>query len=125
MSNRGDAKKNDDVVATSDSTLRDLQERYKMDAEIWQKSKRGFPFNIPLWFIIVVSLGTPVVASFYAFDFSNEYLWKCYTFTLAISALAYFVTDKAIEQFKESLEKNGLFGKDLNKAGQRDTKPPV
>jgi hypothetical protein len=37
-----------------------------------------------------------------------------------MSAGAYVVTDKAIEQFKESLEKNGLFGKDLNKAGQRD-----
>lgn len=42
-----------------------------------------------------------------------------------ISIPAYYVSEKAIGQFKESLEKNGLFGKDLNKAGLRDTKPPV
>jgi hypothetical protein len=44
---------------------------------------------------------------------------------LALSTAAYFISDRMIDQFKESLEKNGLFGKDLNKAGQRDTKPPV
>ncbi len=73
----------------------------------------------------MIALGTPVAASFMFFDFTNQYLWKVYIFTLCISAVAYVVTDKAIEQFKESLEKNGLFGKDLNKAGQRDTNPPV
>jgi hypothetical protein len=91
-----------------------------MDVEIWQKSKRGFPFNVPLWLVISIALGLPLVASFLYLDFSNPYLWKVYIFTLFMSAGAYVVTDKAIEQFKESLEKNGLFGKDLNKAGQRD-----
>ena len=46
-------------------------------------------------------------------------------FTLAISVVAYFVTDRMIYQFKESLEKNGLFGKDLNKAGAKEDKPAV
>jgi len=96
-----------------------------MDAETWRKSKRGFPFNVPFWWIVFLALGTPIIASFFYFDRSNEYLWKCYICTLVMSIGAYFVTDKAIEQFKESLEKNGLFGKDLNKAGTRDTKPPV
>lgn len=96
-----------------------------MDADIWKKSKRGFPFNIPLSFIVFVALGVPLGATLYAFDFSNTYLWKAYIFTLLMSVVAYFITDKAIEQFKESLEKNGLFGKDLNKAGERDKKPPV
>jgi len=88
-----------------------------MDEQIWTASKRGFPFNIPLGFVVALALGTPVAASFLCFEAANAYLWKVYLFTLAISVAAYFVTDKAIEQFKESLEKNGLFGKDLNKAG--------
>jgi hypothetical protein len=46
-SNSGNAGKS--IVKTgSDSTLEDLQERYNMDADVWHKSKRGFPFNIPL-----------------------------------------------------------------------------
>lgn len=108
-----------------DETLKDLQERYNMDADVWAKSKRGFPFNVPLKVIVLISLGIPIGMSAVYFDFSNTYLWKVYLFTLAISVVAYIVTEKAIEQFKESLEKNGLFGKDLNKAGERDKKPPV
>jgi hypothetical protein len=110
---------------TSDSTLNDLQERYNMDESIWQASKRGFPFNVPFNFIVALALGPPLILTYFAFDFKNHYLWKCYFFTLALSTAAYFISDRMIDQFKESLEKNGLFGKDLNKAGQRDTKPPV
>ena len=120
-----DSSKKVTTVSTTDSTLRDLQERYNMDEEIWNKSKRGFPFNIPLWAIITFALGLPFVTSLVYFDFSNQYLWKVYLFTIAISIVAYFVTASAIEQFKESLQKNGLAGKDLNKAGERDKKPPV
>ena len=59
------------------------------------------------------------------FDPSNHYLWKVYLFTLALSLLGYIVAEKAIDQFKESLEKAGLFGKDLNKAGAKEDKPRV
>jgi hypothetical protein len=68
-----------------------------MDADIWAKSKRGFPFNISLEAIVAFALGAPLIASFIVFDYSNLYLWKVYLFTLAISLLAYFVTDKAVE----------------------------
>jgi hypothetical protein len=40
-----------------------------MDVEIWQKSKRGFPFNVPLWLVISIALGLPLVASFLYLDF--------------------------------------------------------
>ena len=88
-----------------------------MDAGIWHASKRGFPFNVPFNFIVFLALGPPLILTYFAFDMSNQYLWKCYLFTLGLSAGAYVISDKMIEQFKESLEKNGLFGKDLNKAG--------
>jgi len=68
-----------------------------MDAEVWAKSKRGFPFNVPLKVIVLISLGIPIGMSAVFFDLSNTYLWKVYLFTLAISAAAYVVTDKAIE----------------------------
>jgi hypothetical protein len=68
-----------------------------MDAEIWRASKRGFPFNIPLWLIVLVCFGVPFALSFLAFDQSNTYLWKLYLSTLGLSAVAYFVADKAID----------------------------
>lgn len=86
-----------DEVITSDPTLRDLQERYNMDAVIWKNSKRGFPFNISLNVIVAIALGVPLIASVFAFESSNTYLWKCYIFTLVISVIAYFITEKAID----------------------------
>lgn len=71
------------------------------------------------------SLGVPFILSLVAFDKNNAYLWKLYLATLGLSLVAYFVADKAIDQFKESLEKNGLSGRDLNKAGAREDKPAV
>lgn len=69
------SKKDDDAskkgTIVKDETLQDLQERYKMDEEIWTKSKRGFPFNIPLWFVVSLALGTPLLASFCLFESSN------------------------------------------------------
>jgi len=35
------------------------------------------------------------------------------------------ISDKLIDAFKESLEKKGLFGRDLNKAGVQAEKKPV
>ena len=96
-----------------------------MDADIWNKSKRGFPFNVPMWVIVAVCLGVPLLASFYVLDYSNAYLLRVYAFTLFLSSIAYFITVQAIEQFKESLDKNGLYGIDLNKAGVRENKPHV
>jgi hypothetical protein len=54
---------------TSDSTLKDLQERYNMDENIWQASKKGFPFNVPFNFIVTLALGPPLVLTYFAFDF--------------------------------------------------------
>jgi hypothetical protein len=41
-----------------------------------------------------------------------------------MSAVAFYVSDKMIDSFKDTLQKKGLFGRDLNKAGiQKDKKP--
>ena len=96
-----------------------------MNPQLWKKSQRGFPFNIPLNGIILACLLIPFALTMVLFDPANHYLWKVYLFTLALSVLGYIVAEKAIDQFKESLEKAGLFGKDLNKAGVKEDKPRV
>ena len=45
--------------------------------------------------------------------------------TLAISVLAYMISENLIMRFKDTLCNKGLFGKDLNKAGDRETKEKV
>lgn len=45
--------------------------------------------------------------------------------TFAISFVAYHVANKLILGFKDVLCGKGLFGKDLNKAGDRETKEKV
>jgi hypothetical protein len=42
-----------------------------------------------------------------------------------LGILAYYATDSLIGIGKELLLKAGLFGKDLNKAGKKEDKPPV
>jgi hypothetical protein len=45
--------------------------------------------------------------------------------TLAISLVAYWLSEYLIKRFKDTLCKKGLFGKDLNKAGDQETKEKV
>lgn len=45
--------------------------------------------------------------------------------TLAISIVAFFLSQHLIDRFKDTLCSKGLFGKDLNKAGERETKEKV
>ena len=96
-----------------------------MDEKIWHKAQRGFPFNIPLWLIISVSLGTPLLMAVVLIEKENKQLWTTNLITIAVSVLSYFLTDRLILQFKKSLEDNGLFGIDLNKFGKREDKPKV
>jgi hypothetical protein len=96
-----------------------------MDAEIWNKSKRGFPFNIPLELIVGVSFGTPLFLAFYLLDFKNQFIFDVLLKTLVLAGLGFIAANSLIPQFKSDLERKGLFGKDLNKAGNRDDKPPV
>ena len=97
-----------------------------MDTDIWIASKRGFPFNINLLNIVVTSLFTPIAIAQFTFPFLNvPQLSKLMYITIVMSLLAFFVTNSLIGQFKDTLANKGLFGKDLNKAGNRDDKPKV
>ena len=96
-----------------------------MDSVIWENSKRSFPFNISLELIIGVSFGVPLFLVFYLLDFRNEYIFDVILKTLVLAVLGFFTANTLIPQFKKNLEDKGLFGKDLNKAGNREDKPAV
>lgn len=106
----------------------ELGKRYKMDEKIWLASQRkSFPFNFNLTQIIAISLATPVVM-FFLPSSSNSINWRTTQMlltTLVISIFAYFLAKSLINRFKDTLCSKGLFGKDLNKAGERETKEKV
>ncbi|CDW76986.1 udp-n-acetylglucosamine--dolichyl-phosphate n-acetylglucosaminephosphotransferase-like [Stylonychia lemnae] len=96
-----------------------------MDAEIWQNSKRGFPFNIPLNFIVLTAFGAPFALAVMLLEFEDKHLREVIGITLILSILGYTVSYYAIDSFKQNLETKNLFGIDLNKAGKREEKPKV
>jgi hypothetical protein len=110
----------------NDEIEKDLHERYNMDPKVWRKAQRhGFPYNIPLDYIVGIPLFAPL--AFLIFDLAiidRKSLWTVIQ-TIGVSVAAYLISDKLIDAFKESLEKKGLFGRDLNKAGVQAEKKPV
>ena len=110
-----------------DPIEKDLFIRYNMDPEVWRKSQRNhFPYNVPLDLIV----GAPLVLPILVLLLDLAFIDKDYTYlktvmqTLGVSMFAYYISDKLIDSFKENLQKKGLFGRDLNKAGiQKDKKP--
>ena len=98
-----------------------------MNPETWRKAQRNhFPYNTELEYIVGIPLIAPL--AFLVFDLAivQRYLngLKTVIQTIAVSVAAFWITDKMIDAFKDSLEKKGLFGRDLNKAGiQKDKKP--
>jgi hypothetical protein len=106
----------------------EILQRYKMDPEIWKQSQRkNFPFNISLSNVIFLSLAAPL--TMFVSPFGKDYIsfdtTKILLITSLISVFAYHVSNHLITTFKDTLCAKGLFGKDLNKAGERETKEKV
>ena len=98
-----------------------------MDSKIWKAAQRNhFPYNVKLEWIVGVPLVLPLgfLLIHMTVVHPDVAFLKTILQTLGVSVLGYLLSDKMIEAFKESLEKKGLFGRDLNKAGiQKDKKP--
>ena len=97
-----------------------LEKRYKMDKVIWQASQRkSFPFNLSLLAIFsICTLGVILACLHPARNIFSDYnLVACIAVTTVMSIFAYKLTDSGIVEFKGTLEKKGLFGRDLNKLG--------
>lgn len=106
----------------------ELKRRYNMDADIWVKSQRtSFPFSLSLNTVVGLAVLLPVAILVFPFGDSpikSETVWIL-VITLAISIFAFYLAQHLIVLFKDTLAAKGLFGKDLNKAGERDTKEKV
>ena len=96
----------------------ELQLRYKMDPAKWEKSQRkSFPFNLSLSSIVTISVLLPVITYLLPFGIEKPAEWKLLAITIAISFLAYHVSNHLIMNFKDVLCTKGKFGRDLNKLG--------
>jgi hypothetical protein len=96
----------------------ELQLRYNMDPAKWEKSQRKtFPFNLSLSSIMTISVLLPVVTYLMPFGIEKPAEWKLLAITIAISFLAYHVSNHLIMNFKDVLCAKGKFGRDLNKLG--------
>jgi len=107
---------------------KDLFIRYSMDPKTWRLAQRDhFPYNVKLEYIVGIPLVFPLI--FLVCDLAivdkDMKALKTIIQTIAVSLLAYYISDKLIDAFKESLEKKGLFGRDLNKTGVQKDKKPV
>jgi UDP-N-acetylglucosamine--dolichyl-phosphate N-acetylglucosaminephosphotransferase len=77
--------------------------------------------------VVLISLLAPI--SLFGFTVSKGSIdansIQVLLITLAISIVAFFLSQHLIDRFKDTLSSKGLFGKDLNKAGERETKEKV
>ena len=97
-----------------------LGERYKMDKVIWLASKRKhLPFNLSLFSVFALCALGVLLASLHPARniFSDYNLLACIATTTVLSLVAFVLTDSGIDEFKDTLLKKGLFGRDLNKLG--------
>lgn len=74
----------------------------------------GLPLVIPLAYLLV---------QFFANGQTKDI--STMVQTIFVSIIGFFLTDSLIDAFKDTLAQRGLFGKDLNKAGEKETKEPV
>jgi len=80
-----------------------------------------FPYNLTLGQVMLSVIALPALIG--VLPLGNPLLLDTFfvlnlNITMVIAVVAYFITVKVITAFKETFSKKGLFGKDLNKAGE-------
>ena len=101
-----------------------------MEPSVWEASQRKiFPWSLSLrnviqiaCFLIVAAGVAPIGKNDLLLD--TSFLWLL-GITLAISTVAYKLSDKFILAFKDTLCNRNMFGKDLNKLGEQKDKEKV
>jgi hypothetical protein len=99
-----------------------------MDHTIWRAAQlKSAIHSIPLKIIVGVPMVLPLLFLLINRGMKGFYDPHFLTLiqTIMVSITAFFATDKAIESFGDSLKSKGLFGRDLNKAGEQKLKKPV
>lgn len=111
-----------------DESTKSLLLRYGMNPITWEASKRtGIIYNSSLKLVVGLPLVLPLVVMFVDLIFVNtDYKQtKVGIQTIIASFIGYLLTDKMIVAFKDDLRVKGLFGRDLNKAGEQKDKEQV
>ena len=107
---------------------KELYVRYAMDPQVWRNSSRStFPFNASFDTIVYLPMVAPILFLIINLTVINQdfqYLRTIFQ-TIAVSVAGYFITDRMIPAFQDSLRDKGLFGRDLNKAGVQQNKEKV
>ena len=104
----------------------ELRERYNMDPRVWAASQRNsFPHNVNLSTIVLVAVGLPLITYFIPFGIEKPSEHNILLITIAVSIIAYYISNNLIMTFKDVLCAKGKFGKDLNKLGDQATKEKV
>lgn len=98
-----------------------------MNPVVWEASKRsGWLFNANWNLVIGIPLIVPLAAFICDLILSNNMQHtKTAIQTIVASIFGYIATDRLIDAFKDDLRNKGLFGRDLNKAGEQKDKEPV
>jgi ABC-type sulfate transport system permease component len=102
-----------------------------MESNVWESSKRPsllFNINLSLLFVVCLTIVTLIgVAPFGKVSLlTDHHFITCLVTTLALSFIAYLITRSFISSIGQKLcEKGGLFGRDLNKLGEQESKPKM
>lgn len=103
----------------------ELHKTYQTNKEKWIKSYRGFPLNLPLASIISGLVVCPMLLALLLLPLKDFRLWKIVGICLTTSLISYYISLKLIPELRGYMLEAKIFGKDLNKTGQRNSKPPI
>ena len=99
----------------------ELESMYKTDKQKWLQSYRGSYLSIDLKQILIFLIAAPIVLGLFLLPFRD---FRLYMIT-GVSLISWYVTVKLVPELKGYMLKCEIIGKDLNKTGSRDSKPPI
>jgi UDP-N-acetylglucosamine--dolichyl-phosphate N-acetylglucosaminephosphotransferase len=103
----------------------ELKKVYKTNEKLWLDSYRRFPLNVSIQSITLCLLFIPLILGMLVLPFNDMELLKMIGISLIISVFSFYICLRLIPQLKSYLLKCNIFGKDLNKSGDKDKKPPI
>ena len=106
-------------------TALDLYKTYKTNQDKWLKSYRGFPWNIPMKYLIASLMMAPIIIGLISFPFNDSRLHKIIGISFWVSLISYYGIRHSVPHLRGYMLECDIIGKDLNKTGTRDTKPPI
>ena len=98
---------------------------YAVDWELAVKSMWGFPYNMPLILILGPIIIFPLSIALVTFYSWNLTAFNKLLYSVTISIIAMIASIILIPWLKNYTEKADIFGIDLNKPGEKSSKPRI